>query len=340
MKKLILFVCVIWLVSCQQNYFPKEEKMSISIVNSSDSDFVSKEQAYNVAVAYAKELFGVSSKNTRAELNELVDSVYAIDLYSDRPLMYVVNYRNGGFVIISAVRTHYPILAYSENTKFDKNLLSDTVSGLSVWVTEMSEKLISSLKDKRNDSNINDDIWEWYEQKNKVITQGTYEEEVAFRERLLELYKQYPGYSFGPLTNASYFLTESEYLALVQKASIYGNPQYAIFGYKSKPTKEVGPLIGTTWSQQNGFNEKCPNQYPAGCVAVAMAQIMKFHNFPVSYNWNNMPSSYATEDTQILIADIGHNVGMDYGSDGSSASIDDAEKGFKIMGYNVSKKRS
>ena len=96
---------------------------------------------------------------------------------------------------------------------------------------KMSEKLISSLKDKRNDSNINDDIWEWYEQKNKVITQGTYEEEVAFRERLLELYKQYPGYSFGPLTNASYFLTESEYLALVQKASIYGNPQYAIFGF-------------------------------------------------------------------------------------------------------------
>lgn len=99
MKKLFLFVCVIWLVFCQQNYFPKEEMMSISIVNSSDSDFVSKEQAYNVAVAYAKELFGVSSKNTRAELNELVDSVYTIDLYSDRPLMYVVNYRNGGFVI-------------------------------------------------------------------------------------------------------------------------------------------------------------------------------------------------------------------------------------------------
>ncbi len=69
-----------------------------------------------------------------------------------------------------------------------------------------------------------------------------------------------------------------------------------------------------------------------------MAQIMKYHKFPKTYNWDNMPYNTGTLDTQQLIVDIGKAVDMDYGKDGSSSNIDKAIKGFSSMGYNVVKK--
>jgi len=54
---------------------------------------------------------------------------------------------------------------------------------------------------------------------------------------------------------------------------------------------EVLPLLTTTWDQDCYYNELCPydddgscNHAPVGCVAVALAQIMKFWNHPASSN--------------------------------------------------------
>ncbi|MDE6377512.1 MAG: C10 family peptidase, partial [Duncaniella sp.] len=59
----------------------------------------------------------------------------------------------------------------------------------------------------------------------------------------------------------------------------------------------VEPLLKTFWGQGAPYNALCPEQNsihtPAGCVATAIAQIMKYHSWPVkgvgeySYQWNN-----------------------------------------------------
>lgn len=55
-------------------------------------------------------------------------------------------------------------------------------------------------------------------------------------------------------------------------------------GWKSS----VGPLLTTTWDQHPYYNEMCPYDSAAGarsitgCVATATAQVMKFHNHPVT----------------------------------------------------------
>ncbi len=41
-------------------------------------------------------------------------------------------------------------------------------------------------------------------------------------------------------------------------------------------TSNVDPMLKTTWGQGLGFNDSIPNQYPAGCTAVAMAQILRY----------------------------------------------------------------
>lgn len=111
----------------------------------------------------------------------------------------------------------------------------------------------------------------------------------------------------------------------------------------------VSPLINTTWDQSPYYNELCPydNYYNqrtvTGCVATAMAQVVKYYNHPAvgtgshsystssygtlyanfggtQYDWNNMPnrltsSSSSTQKQAIatLMYHMGVSVEMSYG---------------------------
>lgn len=75
---------------------------------------------------------------------------------------------------------------------------------------------------------------------------------------------------------------------------------------------EVGPLLQTSWHQRCGFNNLLPtincqsacNRPVAGCVPIAIAQVMKYHNYPTQYNWNDMSNTSGTNSTALLIKDI------------------------------------
>jgi len=119
----------------------------------------------------------------------------------------------------------------------------------------------------------------------------------------------------------------------------------------------IGPLLQTKWGQNDPYNKQCPEyrgyRCVAGCVATAMAQIMKYHqhpqqgsgqseeyttaifnievpsvNFEVNYNWANMLNSYsginATAQQQEAVATLmyhcGVSVKMEYGINESGAS--------------------
>ena len=43
----------------------------------------------------------------------------------------------------------------------------------------------------------------------------------------------------------------------------------------------IGPLLTTKWNQDMPFNGLLANDYVTGCVATSVAQIMKYHNWPV-----------------------------------------------------------
>lgn len=125
-----------------------------------------------------------------------------------------------------------------------------------------------------------------------------------------------------------------------------------------KSTKSVGALISTRWDQSPYYNALCPyNQYTGeqtvtGCVATAMAQIMKYWNYPTygryfhsynstfgtltaefgwtTYDWTNMPIQLtaASSSAQInavatLMYHCGVSVDMNYGFavDGGSGAL-------------------
>lgn len=138
----------------------------------------------------------------------------------------------------------------------------------------------------------------------------------------------------------------------------------------------VSPLLQSLWGQDNEGSMPCynyytPNNYPTGCVATAMAQYMRFHQYPTSgigslamtitvdgssqtvwtrggdgagaaYNWVMMPldPNASTSDAQrqaigALLADCGATVGMSYTSSYSSASNKTALDQLKaVFGYS------
>ncbi len=121
-----------------------------------------------------------------------------------------------------------------------------------------------------------------------------------------------------------------------------------------KPTQlrdEVGPLVTSVWNQCAYYNTLCPadpnacdGHVPVGCVAMAMAQIMDYYQYPnqgtgshtyladgygnqtanfgeTTYNWDNIPD-YLTDynlDVETLCYHCGVSVEMGYGTHGSGA---------------------
>ena len=74
--------------------------------------------------------------------------------------MYVFNYVDGGFVIVSATREYYPILAYSDKGKFE---LKEDMGPVDVWLdeTKVSIKNCSRLSDE--DKEQMRSLWSHYE---------------------------------------------------------------------------------------------------------------------------------------------------------------------------------
>lgn len=69
-----------------------------------------------------------------------------------------------------------------------------------------------------------------------------------------------------------------EWVALIQHDNSF---------YDTKSTKSVQPLIETRWEQGAGYNNYCPEwangsngHCVTGCVATAMAQIIRYHQYP------------------------------------------------------------
>ena len=136
----------------------------------------------------------------------------------------------------------------------------------------------------------------------------------------------------------------------------------------------VAPLVKTHWNQDYPYSENLPlimhsgelTRAATGCVATAMAQIMKYHSWPqsaclsipsylsedidsllpelppVSFDWANMKYNYTTVDSvpeeiasvALLMEYCGHSVEMNYGYSSSSYSqtIPEALKTF--FGYD------
>jgi len=127
---------------------------------------------------------------------------------------------------------------------------------------------------------------------------------------------------------------------------------------KSDFAEDIAPLITSTWNQGSPYNYMCPQMaskgnYPTGCVATALSQIMRYHHYPAKgqdsytyvfrpddgtayqltanfsetiYDWANMLDSYKGGYTDVqrdavalIMSHCGISVNMSYNPSGSGA---------------------
>ncbi len=132
-------------------------------------------------------------------------------------------------------------------------------------------------------------------------------------------------------------------------------PNYAV-----KNIRSVDPLLTTTWNQNMYYNTDCPEDEAGddghvrvGCVATAMVQIMKYHEYPVqgtgshsythpvygtisadfgnsTYDWASMPNNATDYNSSLALIGFhgGVSVDMNYGPNASGASSSDIAYAF------------
>lgn len=124
--------------------------------------------------------------------------------------------------------------------------------------------------------------------------------------------------------------------------------------YARPEMPEIPMLCQTKWNQDSPYNDQCPelsgSKCPTGCVATAMSQAVKYHNWPITgsgtssytwkngsrtlsynygettYDWDNMLNSYNGSSSLVerravstLMKDMGGSVEMMYGANSSGA---------------------
>ncbi len=268
----IVVSCFVLLLSfsCQdkQDALPQNE-----LQNENNEFFVTENAATFFADNFAKELITTKKNSLKSKklktVNKITDE-------KGEELIYVINYEDGGFLLLSADKRVAPVLAFSETNSFTSEE-SDLRGGVNFWVQTTKEGIKSVKKENKEQS-----------------------EEVKF------LWNKY-------LSSSSLKVYDPE------------NPPPCQDVYTW-----VGPLMQTKWDQGCTFNsllDPCSNpdycnKVPAGCVAVAMAQVMKYHQYPSSYSWSSMPNTYGTSATAGLMYDLGvpSALDMDYTCSNSTVS--------------------
>jgi len=134
-------------------------------------------------------------------------------------------------------------------------------------------------------------------------------------------------------------------------------------GHFLSPTRDVSPLLTSTWDQGCFYNALCPadgggqcGHVWTGCVATAMSQILKYHNFPpqgvgshtyidptygsqtanfgnTTYNWSSMLNNVTSSNIQVatVMYHAGVSVNMHYSTSGSGAFSEDVP--YALMNY-------
>lgn len=287
--------------------------------------------------------------------SHVAESVDAVTDEDGNPLMYVVNYTNDqGFVILSALTSYLPILAQSDEGRFDLANL-DSSHPVNLWLDEQkylikhADALPDSIK-KRADS-------EWmsfnFDHVAVAADDNVLDKPQVYYDSLrrwtidpnVEVYK-YEDY----IQTAEYQnLTAEEKHQILQGIWSVGNSNYGSVESSTLVLRTRTHVswqhhwMQSTWAQQSGFNKYfdiyLPGQpYAAGCANVALGQIMYYHRYPSTFNWSGMSDHEYTDVTAQFLYDLSKATKSQKGSEGDTQTeIGDVRSALEKYGYTVSK---
>jgi hypothetical protein len=294
----LFFLSFILLISC--------DKQEDEHLLQSNSNNVNQKTALDIAQSFFK-----SSNTTSKGINntKTIDNIILHKTKKNKDAFYVINYKEGGFLVLSADNRINPILAFSDTNTFSSTP-GEIIPPIQDWIKGEKEQV-----DYVIDHN-------YIQSKNVKL--------------------EWEKVTANNATQIKHTKTSNE------TGGVSGAPGQSEYNCPDT-TIEKGPLMTTYWGQLTGYNNlipyDCPlthnniGKAPTGCVATAMAQIMRYFHKPNTYNWGNMQDwsygIYTTYDIQLLMKDAGSAVHMNYGCTESSAYARDIVPALKnTFGYS------
>lgn len=339
MKKNVFLTAVcILLASCSQTDLQIENLETVSHRVSKHVYEVSDTQ---VSFDLAEKVARSTRVGTRSDAT--VNDIKVLCTDSGEPYLYAANFSgSGGFVLVSASQNYTPVLAEVESGTFDPLNMPENVryyiEGYRLAIQACNAASKDSVECYRR-------LWK------KYVVEESLEQNLSTRSNSPELDAfifdsqrnwNNNGYQWTSLAENRLGLYFFDSVVMDYTDSNPDADLSTVF-IVALPTVNsvfIDELLTTMWGQDTPYNDLIQNGCPAGCVPVAMAQIMKYHKKPAGYMWNAMSDYYFTTqsapEVAELLKEIGTKAKTEYSLDGSSTALSNAKKVLVDYGYSSS----
>ncbi|MBN2019711.1 MAG: C10 family peptidase [Sedimentisphaerales bacterium] len=219
---------------------------------------VSAEKAQQAVTGWLK----ADARPLGAVLGKEISKVDAFSDEQGQVIYYVVYLQPSGFVIVPADDLVEPILAFAEGDTYD----SSPDNPLTVLVNKDVRGRIAASRDAAATQN------------NQVLQKTTFK-----WQQLIDNAQQFAGPDIlglpavndprvDPLLNTKWWQT-----------TCCDEPELACYNYYTPPSDPWDPcdeLVESLPGSPNPYGD--PDNYPCGCIATAMAQVMRYHKYPIN----------------------------------------------------------
>lgn len=203
----------------------------------------------------------------------LVKNTFTVRDADDSPILHAINFEGGGFTLVSSDNRLMPVLAYSNHGEFSFSDYSSPL-GLRIWV-----ETVKNMIEEANS-------------KGEELDSGI----AAMWQKL-----------------------SSEPLGRLRTRSL--TPE----GWPPPEADTlVGPFINDSWHQDTPYNDSLDiadhyhynsnyiyGSYKpvVGCLPLAIARVMRYHQYPISFSWSFMPDTTPQSTvTASFIANVHYSV--------------------------------
>ena len=297
----------------------------------------------------AESFFGDGKAKTRSG-GYSISTIYGED---GMPAIYAVNFAgDNGFILVSATKRMLPVLAYSETGHYD--VAGQKPGGLELWQASAVEAVAAAGTLPADSTEAYRSMWRKYEEPAMpamVPTSGMDEYFKAAQAIMMDSVmswtnKHYEVHSIlGEITGDP---QKDEEIREMVRTGIhpyymdYWDALSMVVVRDASEYDSVPNFVMSTWHQLANYNRSFPpvgdmEHAYVGCGPVAIGQLMRYYEFPASFEWDDMLLTYPTETTSQFLYDVAEKANAKFEEDGTSTSIDNMISALRQYGYSTTK---
>lgn len=353
-KMLLGTIVVAAIASCSSNE-PDEPTIGRNDIKEMAMTYACSDKVGNEEIARIAERFSAKGEDLRTRSGEpgyKVSTVYADD---GTPAIYVVNYdQENGFVLVSATKNMFPVLAYSNEGNF--SMLGEKPEGLKNWLNE-TRAAVANAGNLPADSILkNRAHWIPYENTTTAdsptrvagyssMSEDEHQQALSvLYAKMNELERQ--GYEIRSIDREiTGDPARDEQIRNLVSGAIYPSYQEAwielsFAAYKSIEKRDtVNNFVLSKWNQSFGYNQSFPlvggQLAVVGCGPVAVGQIMRYFEHPALFSWQDMPYEMPTKITSDFLYDVALKSKAEFKDGETGTSKDNLKDALNGYGYKT-----